>query len=455
MEQSDSNDDSRSGRLTPKRIKNARAMKGDIWLTDNTGVRGAGRLALRVSKEGPKRFYFRGTINGRRQAIPLGPYSHVKQPGYLTLGEARQEARRQAALYLVSEAAITSGAPVNKPIVQVGDAKAGSVVTVLDLCNEYVADLQRRDCAASSIKDMNGFIRREIANSALAALPAAHVTSDHVVEFLRGILESGRGNAAAKVRAALSAAFSAALGARLDPGAPSGLKIPGLQINPVQSVSTLSEHKGVRERALSKTELASLWRRLKSPERHGYVPDAARIVRLMLLLGGQRLTQLIVVPVSAVNFEAKTITLLDPKGSRDKARIHILPILPNAETEIRLLVDRSQSLPSPWLFASTKFPDKTITPSRPSQLVTKICKEMLATKESKAHFQLSDLRRTAETVLAELDIHKDVRAQLLSHGLSGVQDRVYDRHTYLKQKREALQIWEQFLDSLLAPKKNE
>jgi hypothetical protein len=47
--------------------------------------------------------------------------------------------------------------------------------------------------------------------------------------------------------------------------------------------------------------------------------------------------------------------------------------------------------------------------------------------------------------LARLKISKDIRAQLLSHGLGGVQDRHYDQHTYLDEKRLALATWEQFL----------
>jgi len=43
-----------------------------------------------------------------------------------------------------------------------------------------------------------------------------------------------------------------------------------------------------------------------------------------------------------------------------------------------------------------------------------------------------------------------VRAQLLSHGLGGVQHRHYDRHSYMDEKIEALQELERFFDSLLS-----
>ena len=64
-------------------------------------------------------------------------------------------------------------------------------------------------------------------------------------------------------------------------------------------------------------------------------------------------------------------------------------------------------------------------------------------------FDLRDIRRTVETMLAGLGISRDVRAQLLSHGLSGVQNQHYDRHQYMDEKREALIIWEQHLEKIL------
>jgi hypothetical protein len=41
-----------------------------------------------------------------------------------------------------------------------------------------------------------------------------------------------------------------------------------------------------------------------------------------------------------------------------------------------------------------------------------------------------------------MGITKETRAHLLSHGLGGVQDAVYDKHAYTKEKRAALEAWE-------------
>ena len=54
-------------------------------------------------------------------------------------------------------------------------------------------------------------------------------------------------------------------------------------------------------------------------------------------------------------------------------------------------------------------------------------------------FTLGDLRRTVETRLAAEGVSLEIRAQLQSHGLGGVQAKHYDRHDYLAEKRGALE----------------
>jgi hypothetical protein len=77
---------------------------------------------------------------------------------------------------------------------------------------------------------------------------------------------------------------------------------------------------------------------------------------------------------------------------------------------------------------------------------------MLAEKppELRERFQLRDLRRTCETMLASLGVSKDIRAQLQSHGLGGVHARHYDKHEYLLEKRQALGKWVPHLARLKA-----
>ncbi len=72
-------------------------------------------------------------------------------------------------------------------------------------------------------------------------------------------------------------------------------------------------------------------------------------------------------------------------------------------------------------------------------LVTEITKAMQKAGElERGPFSMRHLRRTAETHMAALGISSDVRAQIQSDGLGGIQVRHYDRPDYMPEKRAAL-----------------
>jgi len=85
-----------------------------------------------------------------------------------------------------------------------------------------------------------------------------------------------------------------------------------------------------------------------------------------------------------------------------------------------------------------------------SALVASISLAMVREKEARVAFQLRDLRRTAETMLASLGASRDIRSQVQSHGLGGVQQRHYDRHEYSNEKRATLELWASHLERLVA-----
>lgn len=54
-------------------------------------------------------------------------------------------------------------------------------------------------------------------------------------------------------------------------------------------------------------------------------------------------------------------------------------------------------------------------------------------------FQAKHIRSGVETMLAAARISSDHRGRLQSHGIAGVQNRHYDGHHYLDEKRHALE----------------
>jgi integrase len=213
-------------------------------------------------------------------------------------------------------------------------------------------------------------------------------------------------------------------------------------------------------RHLNALELAAFLKRLDG------LPPGAKKDALTLCLdpGGQRPTQLLRARETDVDLPGGTITLYDPKGARTQRRVHMLPLTETTFEIVRRRLDVLQlareeakhkgeadnvlAAGSTWLFSTderTGMREETI-----SEIVKDITADMVKAEEAREPFQLRDLRRTAETMLARLGTGPNVRGEVQSHGLGGVRKRHYDQHDYLEEKRAALQLWGSHLAALKA-----
>ena len=53
-----------------------------------------------------------------------------------------------------------------------------------------------------------------------------------------------------------------------------------------------------------------------------------------------------------------------------------------------------------------------------------------------------DIRRTCKTLMGPLLISKELRDRIQNHAFNDVSSKHYDRHDYLEEKRNALELWE-------------
>lgn len=362
-------------RLTSSRIKKstelARSAGHDLWLSDDHGAYGNGRLVLRVSTNGVQRFYYRPPrATGRSQAVPLGLYSRVSQVGYLTLTQARAKASDLCFSLTSSE---TTESSVSKPQALQADTASHTLqasltdtassigvkpkhketpplpLTLAQLCRDYVKHLQ--DNNKVSAKENSALVERLIVNSALANEPARAISPSSFADFLRSVIGKSSGRTAAKVRSILHAAFALALKSKLDPAAPKSKFDYGIDSNPITGIDSLAQYKKARTRYLRDSELKEVWRSLQK-DAEPSIP--VRGARLCLLLGGQRAQQVVSIKVTNVDLEAKTILLFDGKGRRAVARQHLLPLLPIAYEEVKWLVNYALSINSPHLLPGSK-----------------------------------------------------------------------------------------------------
>jgi integrase len=423
-------------RLTPERIRKLKCPAGvqQAFLWDNESP----RLAVRATA-GAKSFIFESKLNRKTIRITIGATK------VLPLDEARAKANslqtevdrgddpRELERERNEQKAAAKAAKEAATRQKERDAK----YTLRALCNAYVGHLERRGkesaTDASSAFRCHVFSRPDIADK-----PAREVTSRDIASLVRAVHEVGKERTSAVLRAYLSAAYNLAQHAPFDARTPDEFILFGVEHNPVAAIKTIPGKAG--DRTLSSDELKQYMAAIGDS-----LPEQA--LRLALYAGGQRMAQLLRAQVADWDAEDNTLRLLDPKGRRSTPRPHYLPLGPKAAALVAELVKRAKSAQSDWLFSTQgKTPMVATTPGTRA---AEICAAMKGAK-----FNLRDVRRTCETMLAAMGITKDIRAQLLSHGISGVQDRNYDRHHYLPEKRAALVAWEARLTEIATGQKS-
>lgn len=403
-------------RLTLERIRRFTCPPGkqQAFLFDTE----APRLALRITAAGAKSFIFEAKLN--RQTIRRT----IGDPAAWSLEEAREEARRLQTLVDKGEdpRELDRAKREAKEAIK-REQEAAKTYTLAALFNDYAAHLEKQGKAGSARCARSQF---KHCPAAIAGKPAKAITSDEIADLLRAIHEQGKQRTAGSLRSYLLACYNVAQRARFDPALPVAFKAYGVASNPVQPIPAIAANAG--DRVLTEEELKAYLAALGSSQ-----TDNA--LRLALLAGGQRMEQLLRAEVKDWSASTKTLRLEDAKGRRKQARPHYLPLAPKAAALVASLAE-----------AAKEREDKRLLPL----VATTAGKRAKAISKAMGGpaFDLRDLRRTVETMLAAMGISKDTRAQLLSHGLSGVQDKHYDRHSYAEEKRAALVAWEARLEEI-------
>lgn len=435
-------------RLTPQRIRDFTCPPGRsqafLWDTDS-------HLALRVTANGARAFIFQAKLKGATIRCTIG------DAGAWDLAKARAEANQLQTLVdqgldpraLVREAAerkaAAAAAQEAASAAAAAETQARQKYTLRKLCEIYTAHLEARG-KPKGAADAKSVFRVHVYPKELAAKPAREITALEVAKLVRTVAEAGKARTAGVLRSYLNAAFTAARKAPLSAELPAELIGFAVEHNPVEVVPTIA--KTARNRVLSVDELQAYLKRLGDA-----LPDQA--LRLALLAGGQRMAQLLRARLADWDPHTSTLRLFDGKGKRQTPREHLLPLGPQATALVTTLAERAiaadpEASGPRYLFGVPG--GARMTHETPGKRLADH-----ANKMGGEGFDLRDVRRTVETQLAAMGVGKDIRAQLLSHGISGVQATHYDRHDYSAEKRAALVAWEarlqQIKDGKLDPPK--
>jgi integrase len=427
----------RSFRKEVERVQRlAAAEKREKWIpVEDERQRNRGRVLLRVTPSGATHGYFRYSPSAReRDTLPLCRYGvrGLSLDGLRMRGAKFSELLRdpltrdiRAHRRDILERKLAQRAQAQrKREAERTAATAAELFTLRNLCAAYVADLERRGKPGSAV-EAKGIFRRHVP-AALGNMAARDVGARDVRAALLRLTEAGKHRAAGKLRSFMRAAYQSAVA-----GTSAALEEFKLEANPVAATAAVGAA-GARDRVLRESELRALLLALGESEAH-------QVIHFDLLLGGQRLAQLLRTTTADIDLEAGTITLRDNKGRRKAPRLHVLPLVGDALALAERFVARAASLDTAYLFTTAG--DVPLRLETLSVAVAELSRDLIRKEKSKEPFTLSDLRRTCETMLAALGVHRDVRAQLLSHGLGGVQERHYDRHTYANEKLAALTAW--------------
>src|SRR5208282_2567866 len=438
----------------------------DRWLSDG-GARNMGRLVARLRREGVTFVYQYFGPEGAKKLFLLGSYDPEGVRG-LSLPVARDRAAELTALYrsgvldlhghFARQRADQEHARKSQEDAQQRAQEEARRATLGHLLDTYTTHLEQ--LGKSSARDVKSILRKHVfnTNSALVLRKAADIPVDDFVGVIGAVVDKGKGRTAGKVRSFLRAAYALAIRSKIDPALPQAMRTFGIVVNPLASTAALSQFNGTRKRHLNALELRAFLKRLDG------LPAGAKKDALMLCLdlGGQRPTQLLRAREIDADLPGGTITLYDPKGARTQPRVHMLPLTASTFEIVKRRLDAVQlareeakrkgeaddplAAASMWLFSTndhTAMREETI-----SELVKNLSEEMVKAGEAREPFQLRDLRRTAETMLAKLGTGPNIRGEIQSHGLVGVQKRHYDPHDYLEEKRAALQLWGSHLAAL-------
>ena len=66
------------------------------------------------------------------------------------------------------------------------------------------------------------------------------------------------------------------------------------------------------------------------------------------------------------------------------------------------------------------------------------------------NWTLHDLRRTAKTLMVRAGVRPDISERVLGHVIAGVEG-TYDRHSYMDEKRDALEKLNSVIERILNP----
>ena len=235
-----------------------------------------------------------------------------------------------------------------------------------------------------------------------------------------------------------------------------------LQVDPTMGLSPPIKKEEERERNLSVAEIAQLWSALdRTPLARRVarnLPRGSRIVGAedipmtrtialalkLALVTGQRINEVAGIETKEFDFRPDAPVWTIPGKRTKNKKPNRVPLAPLA---VRLIEEaRDVAHGSPWLFPSPTGKG----PIRRDAATKAVARAQTAI--DLADFHAHDLRRTAATRMAELQVSPHTISLILNHASARkgtVTSAVYIQYSYDKEKREGLEAWGRLLGEIV------
>ena len=243
-----------------------------------------------------------------------------------------------------------------------------------------------------------------------------------------------------RVRSYLSAAFTHGLQQDNNPRFYTEQRLKfGLKYNPVAFVPKQSDYEKAGEHVISEDEIRAIWNDDTLP------PIVSLLIKLALTTG-QRVGELSRLEWQHVDFDQQVITI---PASISKNKIeHLVPV-----EQIGMdVLNEAHKITKDYTHIFTgkykeNFKEGTVIHN---STIAKVIREFCEKQEIRK-FIARDIRRTWKTLAGKAGLSKEIRDRIQNHAIKDVSSKHYDKYDYLTEKREAMKVWNNYLELTINP----
>lgn len=361
-------------------------------------------LGMRISKTGRKSWVYVYHYRGKSRRLTLGTYPQM--------GVADVQAAHALALQSL-ERGIDPG-----DTLQAERATARDIPTVEELAREYMT---RHACNKKSGAEDQRMLNHDVLPY-WKNIKANEITRRDVCLLLNRVVDRGANIVANRVLSLVRKMFNF------------GIEQSMIEHNPCDRVKPPASARR-RERFMSQAEIKKFWDNLDFAK----MSDAVKLALKLQLVTAQRKGEVANAEWTEIDFQAKVWTI--PASKAKNGHTHRVPL-----SELALLLfEQLQGFSggSKFVLPSPKG-DQPISG-------TAINHALWRSLEAIELYDLTphDLRRTAASMIASLQVPRLVVSKILNHVDDSV-TAVYDRHSYDREKRDALNLWANKLQEICA-----